>query len=399
MKNNYNLFEPISKNNLIFNVILLLLFFPPLPVAFNSLVFKWQSLIILLFSIETVFLILLKNKAKKISVKYVILFFIPAFWGLVVGLINNNNYFKMFRDFYFFLLPILIYFLLANNKRFFSMFFSKSFEIYIIIVAIIQLLSSFYGFILWGNRSEFRHLHSLISTYLFPFFLILNITKSRKLFTIVNGLVILALILTLGRMDLLFVFALVISVWFIRKISNPVLRTSYIIFLIVSFVSAYFIPLIFSKINFIADASVEWRYIEWLSFVNGAKKGGLFCLFIGKGFGAALKTITSLSLFSGKVLYSIDKFHNVFLFLFYKLGVLGILFLLIFFYSTIKDAFLITKDEIFLIRYAILFFIGVKGLVTGSFTASMSFGIILGLLIYVKEIVEIQKGFPIYFDR
>ncbi|WP_456480615.1 O-antigen ligase family protein [Nautilia sp.] len=394
MKNNCNLFEPISNDNLLFSVALLLLFFPPLPVALNSLIFKWQSVIIFFFFVETIFLIFLKNKLEIIPIKYILLFFIPALWGLVVGLINNNNYFKMFRDFYFFVLPILIYFLLANNKRFYSMFFSKSFETYIIIVATIQLLSSFYGFVFCENRPEFRHMHFLFSTSLLSLYLILNIINYWEFFNWKNFLVIAGLISTLGRMNFIFIGAMFVTYIFATKTKQNLFRKLFLIFLVFLPTIGYFSPLFFKKINWFTDMSVKWRYLEWKSFFEQiSQQGTYFGILLGEGFGAALKTIKPLHLFSGKILYSVDKFHNIILFLVFKLGICGMIFLILFlFYLGFYNSSFLKIGQLFFIRVMIIFVVFVNGLVYGGFTMGLYSGVFLGILLFAKESMEQRIG-------
>ncbi|GEM_PF-3919597 len=378
-----------SKKLILF--VLICIFFPPLPVLFNSVIFKIEGLLIGLLFFLNIPLIFKKNLFENINRFIIFLFVMPALWGLIIGLLNKNPEYYLLKDLFFFLIPLMVYVLLVVKKVKIGDL-RDTIIVYAYYAAFFQIIFSVHGLITWNNRPFFRHTSLLISTEVVIFALILNISKDLKLFKLENVLFIMALLSTLGRFDLLFVIASICTVLFLKIVKNGKLRFVYLVGFFMAGTIFYFLPLFLNSVNIIGDSSVRWRYIEWLSYFNAIKDFSLSQILFGNGFGSFLKTIRPLRLFSGVRLFQIDRFHNLYLFLMFKLGFVGMIYVFSLIYYVFKGLRLYTENNFVYLKFLLVILILVGGLVGGINTSSLLMGIVLGLLIYIYEgLVNVKR--------
>ena len=111
-------------------------------------------------------------------------------------------------------------------------------------------------------------------------------------------------------------------------------------------------------------------------------------LLIGNGFGHAVVPFRPIMLYKGESLSNIRRFHNFFLYLLTKTGLLGTLAFILSFIFLIKGFYSNAPPEnkdnklFFLFTY-LLFLIFIDAGITGHFTMNVNCGMELGLFLAV----------------
>ncbi len=377
----------IWKNKKDFIILLILIFlFPPLPRTMFSFVFKMEFFVLVSLSlILLVYFIKNKKVLQFPSFPFILTWLGWIGWGILIGIINKNSAYILIKDLIYMLIPFIVIFLLKNFNNFLDNNFLEVLFRYGLIVSLVQIVLEYSGIISNIQRHVFRHIFLLLSTELIPLILILWIIYKRKLFDYRVFIYILTLLLTKGRIDLLFILLILFSYLFILMIKSYKYRAIYLFSLFFMFSFLWILPLLFPPLQNFFDSSIKWRYLEWQSFFEFKIHLTEVNIFSGQGFGATLLSIRPLKIFLGQMCFYLDRFHNIFLFLIFKLGVIGLIFYYYLFFYTFKNIKSLKKNSTFMLKFFLIFLMFIVFPVHGGFTMSFSQGIIFGFVLYLVD--------------
>ncbi len=194
-------------------------------------------------------------------------------------------------------------------------------------------------------------------------------------------LTIVVCLLTLGR--LLSLSALILFIiWFFRKKLLFSLRLRRVLagalFSVIIFYPCWLIQ---NKSLKTEDLSIWWRQNEWSNVMKLAREDTITKNLFGHGFGFALATDLSLESADGITYYELPNFHSLWLFMYVKAGMLGIVLLLFFLIIVWKQFERAKEKEVLALLLLFSIFVGfsLAGSVTGFFTQSYLQPFILGI--------------------
>ncbi len=372
-------------------LLIILIFFPLLPLFYYGVVYKFLAIILFFFFLVVFFLDIresinvLKNDLFLFSN-----FIFIVFYGVVLGFFKRAVSITMVKDILFFSTPAIVYFLLLKTKPEIDNFLNNLVIDYGKIASLLQIGVAIIGLYLWFNgymkRPHFRHWFVLLSTPVIYFSMFFHLLNKNFFLTPLFLFFSTGLIITAGRAEMLFVLSVLTGVFLIRVFRSYKLRGSFLLFLAVIFLIGYFVPLFFyNKIN---DSSMSWRYKEWISYKIFSEQKELSQVVTGNGFGSKMPLIKPLKLFGKKLIVSkADRFHNFVLFLIFKTGLIGIIFLFSMFFFFFKNFNLFSSDKYFLVSlyFVLLFFL--LGLVRGGFTMNFFNSVHIGFLFYLRKLI------------
>lgn len=366
-------------------IVLFLITCPPIPVYFTSAIFKLSGIIISVMLSFVVLNVLYRGKFKFFfPISGIFMFIIlPIFYAIYGFYLNNKSYYIL-KELYFFSFPVLTAFIFSNlftrNDNIIKSLIDIS-----LIYSLIQIVVGGYGiFFDFTDRYHYRNEYVLFSTHIVPLGLVLSSRLSERIKDFCsskNIIMILAILLTLGRNQVIFLlfFSCLYLCSFIFR--NNKFLLFYIGLLFLAPLIYFLIPDMGLEIK---DTAILWRFIESVSYWENVRFAKLSHIFFGNGLGSFLETVKPLVLYSGEIYYEIDRFHNLFLYLLFKMGVVGclafIIYLLLFLYKYRK--YLKSRVILFLISYIMFAFLVIAN-TTGSFTMSLNNGLIMGISFYL----------------
>ncbi len=383
-----------NKVSFVWTIMLLLFLFPPVPRMYFSKIFKLEFLVLICLFFYLFLNIFKKHNEKRIKVEtfeFVWLLFVML--GVGVGVINKNLLYPILKDVVYLLTPVIVFFLLDNFDVLKRKEFVNAVFVYGGLISILQIMLSFYAFFKGVDRPVFRHVFLLFSTEMLPVLTVLRFVRVRKLRDFYIVLYLFTLVLTRGRADLLFV-GLFLTFWLISEfIKKPKTRLAILFLLMLSFSVVWITPLLFEKIFEFFDSSLKWRYREWFAFFDAAKNFGLREFIFGQGLGSQMISPRPLKVFGGSLHVTLQRFHNGFLFLIYKTGIIGMVCYMCLSFLAFKQIEKLKENSFFIILFMVAFLLYIYFPVHGGFTMSISQGIILGLILYFSVKTDDCKVF------
>ena len=375
-----------TDNKKLYYFFLFLFFVPPLLKIYGNMIFKIEFFLVVflyLFLIYDFFV----NKKKLQSFHPVPLFLVIAtfFYGVFIGIKNGNDWYILLKDVCFLVFPLMVFYLLENYKNFINLDFLDNLFGYAVFVSILQIILVTFGYYLNVDRPTLRHLFLLFSTDILPFVVILKVIVNKKFFDFQNIIIIIAMLSVKSRTNLLFVVLFMVIYFFSSYVIDGKKRLFVLMLIIFGFTLIWLFPIFYPPIQNFFGSSLKWRYNEWKSLFVFMSKQSLGEILMGKGFGAVLPALKPLKVFGKATHYSLERFHNIFLFLFFKLGVLGVLMYIVSFFLFIsqKVAFL-KNDANFFLAFFLVFLLFVYSPANGGFSMSIFSGLILGVVLFLN---------------
>ncbi len=376
----------IKNNSIMIFFLLFLLFFPPLPRVMFGIVFKWEFLLIILFLI---FLLLKmvgrggRTTLKLPPIKCLFIWLGLVFFGCVLGYVKGYPLYEIVKDTCYFITPLMVFLLMKNYKGLFREPFYKALFKYGTIVSVIQIILISYGLFKGINRYTLRHLYLIFSTELIPLIAVFRIIITEKIKDKVFFLYIATLIITLGRADFLFIVVFLISYFFIKKFKSNKIRLVYLLFFSIGFTALWLIPFFFPDRISLFGSSIRWRYQEWFSYFDYLKDFPKTFLLYGFGLGASLPALKPKIMFTGIINDILNRFHNIFLFFIFKLGLLGMIFYFFITIDALRNYRFLKNDKVFWHFFLLFFYLYIIFPVHGGFVMSISQGIIFGTILFL----------------
>lgn len=305
-------------------------------------------------------------------------------FGIVGALLTGNSIPRIIKEAAIFIAPVAFYFLLVNTfpiqrEKSQNIFF-KVLLITLITLCCLQLLYYPIGYLNFSSRYEFRHHYVLFSTVfllLFPLS-ILNIEKKlvRFCLVVVFSLVI---ILTLSR-DFQLYILLLLAAYLLYRWSKRLSYLYIICFCLFPFMYIGLATYMYQSGSI--DKSSMWRFIELLSFAGHVLKNPAVLL-TGDFFGSYLKTIEPIIIF-GEAIDEIPRFHNFWLYLLFKFGL--ICTLAVYGTAIIYIYKLIRKSQLgYYTGFLLAYMLFVNGSFWGSFTQIPAVAILLAFILYISK--------------
>ena len=373
-----------ESKKLIYFLILFCLF-PPVPRLFFSVIFKIEFLSLIFLSFFMLKKIIEhKEKLEFSDFKIFIAWIVLIVLGAIVGLFNHNSTYNIIKDIIYMLIPLWVFLLLYVFIDFIDKNFFKVLFKYGVIISVLQIVLTIYALLHGISREVFRHTLLLFTLEVIPLLLVLKIIFSRKLLDWYVVVYLLALLSTEGRGNFLFVFLFVVTYFFLQRFKTKKYRFFYLILMILGFTFIWISPLVIPQLQTFFGSSLKWRYMEWNSFFDFAQHSS-FDFLTGKGLGALLPSLKPLTLFDGVKLHSLGKFHNIFIFLFFKFGFLGMFFYVFLGFFIFKKIAFLDNNKDFWLTFFLSFILFVLFVFNGGFTHSVSQGVILGFVLFLME--------------
>lgn len=375
----------------LFYCIILLAAFPPLPRSYLSEVALYQSLLVITIMVWVILLNVRRVKwfsGLESSLLYTTMG--VSVWGAMLGIFNANQTTLIVKEIFYMLSPFLILLCMycMNFSRLDFRFLIRVLVVYASFAALVQALY------MWGaagdeTRYVDRWERLLMSSECLPLGILAVIVSGRSN-SIASGIakyavvavMVVGLISTQGRLQLLLV-ALMAFLW-VSPVHFIAILCKYSVFLIFPFLYLYLV--LFTGVGEVDD-SIGWRKVEWLSYY--LESGDVFSALLGEGLGARLETLYPLTVYGGETFTSVDRFHNIFLYLIFKVGLLGCFVYVVSFmyysYRSIK-ACLTYNKAVVCSFIAFMFF--VSGSFFGLYTMNLSSSFIFALLFFINNEVE-----------
>lgn len=304
--------------------------------------------------------------------------------GIIGALLAGNNISRVIKEAAIFMAPVAFYLLLINT---FPLQRSKSQKVFfkvllitLLILCFLQLIYYPVGYLNFSSRYEFRHHYVLFSTVfllLFPLS-ILNLEKKvvRFCLAILFSLVI---ILTLSRDFQLYIFLLLVS-YLLFRFSKKVSYFYITCFCLFPFIYISLATYMYQSGSI--DKSSMWRFIELLSYANHIMSEPSR-LIAGDFFGSYLKTIEPIIIF-GEAIDEIPRFHNFWLYLMFKFGLICTLVVYV---SSIFYINKLIKKSLFgyYTGFILAYMLFVNGSFWGSFTQIPAVAILLAFILYISK--------------
>ncbi|NOZ13581.1 MAG: hypothetical protein GXO69_08030 [Acidobacteria bacterium] len=221
-----------------------------------------------------------------------------------------------------------------------------------------------------------------IASILFATVLIAGTGRGRTGFKLFLWVLITAVCaLTLGRL-MTFSALMLFSLWLFRKkllLSSGLRRILAGALLVI--IAAYPFWLVQKKNLKTEDLSVWWRQNEWSYVMKLAQKDTITKKLFGHGFGFALAAGTPLESADGITYYELPNLHSLWLFVYVKTGLLGIVLLLYFLIIVWKQFERAKEKEVLslLLLFSVFMGFSLAGSVTGFFTQSYLQPFLLGI--------------------
>lgn len=376
-----------------------------------SLNFKITFLVVIIGIIFIVFKALIKKKftfPDESIIKIIFLFILISF---SYGVFNGNDLYMNIKDIVFLLFPLLVLLLFYNMSV-------KLIDLVNMIINI-GILFSIFNFIsffvayteigMYFNNDflYFRYLYRndylLYSAYLIPFSFALSVFKTRKILSISffkNIILVIGLMSMLGRTEILYILFvyMIRSTYFMRQYLNKILLLFLLIgmLILVSLLPVYYFFDIIEQGITVEDKSLQWRIVEFFSLFRELKHYEISQWIIGNGLGSSLETIYPINVHGAETLYAVNRFHNVWLYIFFKFGIVGIILFILVIYNIflflIKNMINESKNnKIYYSIYSyLLFYFFIQGNVFGLF--SMQLDLQFGVILYMIKILKDNKN-------
>ncbi len=387
-------------------MIVYLSFFLPLPKAFSSLVFKLSFLSVL--ALLVIYLSHVSASGAKTKIHLIKAYF-PIFllvlllviFGVYEGFLYSHSAYTILKEALFFIFPFAIVFLLAiltyDELKILTRKLTKVANAYIILQLFILVVFFLYLKQYSTSFETFRFLYRkvglLITSAAVPVIWVLYLSLEKKMFSKQSLFFALGTLITFGRLEAIFVIYMMVSMIAIKLLKNKKLRKLYLIGVAILLASApviYWIKMTSKPYWLDPNMSNRWRRIELQSFLYAIKHTnyGFLNLLLGKGFGAKLQTLEPLHMFEGEVFYKIDRFHNLYLFILLKLGLVGLAFFLLIIFLLLFVS--LQRDELAFLF--LLFYFFMRASVMGGFTMSLDINLAMILFLAFVSKRESQSS-------
>ncbi|WP_201327702.1 O-antigen ligase family protein [Thermotomaculum hydrothermale] len=212
----------------------------------------------------------------------------------------------------------------------------------------------------------------------------MRISVARKFFDKYVFLYLFALLLVRSRTNLLFVICLLFYYFLelLREKTKINLQKFYLFAIGIGFSLVWLLPILYPEIQNFFASSLQWRYHEWNTYIAFVKNNPDNVLLFGKGFGAVLFSEKPIQVFLASKVFYLERFHNIFLFLLFKIGIIGVFLYLSILYFVFKIIGKnVPSNNFYVIFYLVfLFFIGFPA--NGGFTMSVFIGMVLGVCLF-----------------
>lgn len=312
--------------------------------------------------------------------------------GVIGASLTGNGIARVIKEAAIFIAPVVFYFLLINTfpiqREKSQKVFFKVLLITLITLCLFQLAYYPLGFLNFSSRYEFRHHYVLFSSVFLLLFPLSVINIEKKLTRITMALVFsLVIILTLSRDFQLYIFLLLVA-YFLYRWSKQLSYVYIACFCLFPFMYIGLATYMYQSGSI--DKSSMWRFIELMSFAAHVLKNPAVLL-TGDFFGSYLKTIEPIIIF-GEVIDEIPRFHNFWLYLLFKFGLICTLAVyvsaIVYIYKLIKKSQLGYYTG-FLLAYMLF----VNGSFWGSFTQIPAVAILFAFILYIsKKVTEDERS-------
>ncbi|KZW98855.1 hypothetical protein JL49_20910 [Pseudoalteromonas luteoviolacea] len=341
----------------------------------------------LLVSIPPVMQLKQVKRTKHLLINLFIVFsFLGAFGGVAVG----NDIPRVVKELLIFLSPIVFYILLINTfplARGADKTFFKVLLFLLIVLCTLQLVYYPIGFLNFSSRYKFRHDYVLFSSVFLLLFPVALLYVKKGLNKALLGLLFsVVIILTLSRDFQLYIFLLFFS-FFLYNLNRSLARLYVLSLCLFPFIYIGLAAFLFQSGN--VDKSSMWRFIELISY-GGHILNQPSSLLIGEFFGSYLKTIQPIIIF-GEEIDEIPRFHNFWLYLSFKLGIVASLsfyFCAAYFVNSLTKYSKLGYYSGFILAYMLF----VNGSFWGSFTQIPAVSIMLAFILYIsKKVIRDER--------
>lgn len=366
--------------------IFLLGMFPPIPRIYGGGVNEIQAIVALLLLLVAGSYILIRHgQVYPIPSVLMVVFFVFPLVFSIVGVAKGNSFVSIAKEFVFFSIPLFCTFTFINLR----ISFSHLLGALTVTAVFASLAQCAYGAtaILDPsiNRYHYRWDYLLMSSDLIALGVFAECAKAQKLRHLLSFKMFILLVgmaSTLGRFELM---TLLIPVVFLSILNLKQFRILHVIG--VACLGALPIAYSLSILTFnseITDTSTLWRATEWLSYMRHAEGSSMESILFGEGFGAFLKSTITLKIATGEEFDLLDRFHNFWLYLIFKTGLVGAilfaccLFFLISFKARASSQSQAVRYYYFGLLY-VLFSFFVKGNIVGLITMDISDGVLLSI--------------------